>query len=173
MAELIDLIRSANPGIDDLADDDLLMGVMTPGVRTQTQQEVIARYKASYQGSVVVQYDRIALDVLFRGTIPEVVRTVRIPAGPAGQTILMASDLIDELARRTGIDIRKEDIVDVSIPKPESNDIVTGRYQSQVIVVAAATSPRYTGSFTLRWVMGGNKPHISQFFTSNFIRGVA
>lgn len=171
MDSIVDLIRSVNPDLDDLADDDILLGELMPLGRTSTSQRVLARYKAPYSGDVLVHYDRLALDTLFRGTIPEVERTLRIPPGPAGQMVVMVSDLLEELSRRVGYLITSDDIIDMPIPKPEGNDPVTGRYQSQVIVVANPTSTRYVGGFTLRWVLGGDKPHISQFFTSTHIRG--
>lgn len=172
-AEMVySLVNSANDDLPvDLNHGNTLIGDPVAINVTQTRVVLTPRFSSPYFKTREITYDRINLNVLLRNTEVRVVKSLRIPTGPAGTKVTSVYALLDELNEKYGLTLGRDDIIDVDVTKPASHNPVTGRYESAVVVQCKETSLGYVGSFRFVWEMGGDKPHISQFFTDTRLRG--
>lgn len=169
---LLELVNVANPSLETaLTVDDMLIGDPVSISNTLTRVLVTPRFSSIYFKNREITYDRINLNVLMRNTDVRVIKSLRIPVGPAGIKVTTVHGLLDDLNLAYGLSLTVDDIEDIDITKPASHNPTTGKYESGVVVNAKSTSLGFIGSFKFIWEMGGSKPHISQFFTDTRLRG--
>ena len=110
----------------------------------------VAASRAGYQGTAVVDYDRLSLANLANFPVPDFP-----PTGGIGQSVY---DLLGRIKSSTGISFTTDDLVDTQVEEGGTN--------GKVLLKAKPTSLGWTGEF---YLLLGAKPQFSKLFKSNAI----
>ena len=150
---VVDLINESNPGLPFPIETGkvLFTGLATrtpgSGEYQDTQIKVNAKNNTEYVGNKVLQYRRIDIGKLFRGTSIEI---HRYSAASTGQTPFNLHDLIADINAKYGLALTTAEVTNVAFPA--ATDGYYPVRTSKVNMAIVSTSLAWKGTVEVRWV---------------------